>query len=185
MISEHRRSGGGLFGPRLWGTSCRSACRSEIGRENERCFDPAWSSVCLCGPIHQKTMAKNWRTNHTLWLYPMVFVVGGRLWQKIIVWGILFWDKTILWMLLKLRDVILSSNSFEIISVFNQQPMERRLLRFREARIYLRDLVWRASRFRWFGQNIFTFLQIRSSLPSRVETFVGIAVQKFWSILKF
>ena len=122
MISEHRRFGGGLFGPRLWGTSCRSACRSEIGRENEQCFDPAWSSVCLCGPIHQKTMAKNWRTNHTLWLYPMVFVVGGRLWQKIIVWGILFWDKTILWMLLKLRDVILSSNSFEIISVFNQQP---------------------------------------------------------------
>jgi hypothetical protein len=32
---------------------------------------------------------------------------------------------------------------------------ERRLLRFREARIYRRDLVWRASRFGWFGAKHF------------------------------
>ena len=142
MISEHRRFGGGLFGPRLWGTSCRSACRSEIGRENEQCFDPAWSSVCLCGPIHQKTMAKNWRTNHTLWLYPMVFVVGGGDYDRKSLFGASCFETKPYcgccsnWGMSFYHPIHLRSFRF-----LTNNQWERRLLRFREARIYLRDLV--------------------------------------------
>jgi hypothetical protein len=129
MISEHRRFGGGLFGPWLRGTRCRSACQCEIGRENERCFDPAFV-------LGAQFIRKQWpRIEEQIAFYSFipwflfasfVGVRGGRLWRKIIVWGILFWDKTILWMLLKLGDVILSSNSFEVILVFNQQQMGKK-----------------------------------------------------------